>query len=100
MKVAKLKSFRFETRKQFLDTKSGEMLLPYTLVSELSDKLGTRMYDLEDKFQAFVRVGTKWKILRGKLRTESFHCLCGCCSPETRFYIVPPVSSKPEASAT
>jgi hypothetical protein len=66
------------------------LAMPWPFQYELARKLNLDFTEILDmKVQFSVKVGRRYKLVRGRLRTEQYHCQCGSCYPETRIYLVP-----------
>ena len=81
--------------------KAGDLSLPWPFQYELERKLRLDFAEILDmKVQFSVKVGRRYEVVSGKLRTEQYHCQCGSCSPETRVYLIPANTPTVESSAT
>lgn len=100
MKLVKLKSFTVESKERLLQIKAGELPLAWPAMHELQEKLGMDLREiLDNKVRFSVKVGKRYKMLRGKLRSELYHCQCGSCSPEIMYYMIPAGNSAVGQSA-
>lgn len=74
--------------------------MAWPAMSELEEKLGMDVREIMGvKIQFSLKVGKRYKMLRGKLRSEVYHCQCGSCDPEARFYLIPANTSTVEQPA-